>query len=46
MPGNTISGVATPALFYGPKDRRFPKRHPVLEGMYPGAFVAGIDADA
>jgi hypothetical protein len=24
---------------YGPIDRRFPKRHPVIEAMYPGHFL-------
>jgi hypothetical protein len=24
---------------YGPIDRRFPKRHPAVEAMYPGHFL-------
>jgi hypothetical protein len=24
---------------YGPIDRRFPKRHPAIEAMYPGHFL-------
>jgi hypothetical protein len=24
---------------YGPIDRRFPKRHPEIEAMYPGHFL-------
>jgi hypothetical protein len=24
---------------YGPIDRRFPKRHPTIEAMYPGHFL-------